>query len=124
MTAPHRDPAPRRTRNDELADAIRYVLDGAAALIAGDGETASAGLLEGGAEAACATWDLPGLAAEAVYRHAAFYLARASGYQPLDPGDPVIDRALDELEAYPPERQIRLLTYASRRAAGEQPPAA
>jgi hypothetical protein len=61
-------------------------------------------------------YDLPGHAAPAVYRRAAFYLARASGYQPLDPGDPVIDRALDELATYPPERQIRLLTYASRRA--------
>lgn len=49
-------------------------------------------------------------------RHAALYLALASGYQPLNTADPVIDRALDELPGYPPERQARLLTYAARRA--------
>ena len=93
------------------------MLDGAASLIADDGDTASAGLLDGGAEAACGMYGLPGQAAPAVFRRAAFYLARASGYQPLDPGDPVIDRALDELATYPPERQIRLLSYAARHAA-------
>ena len=60
---------------------------------------------------------LPPSLAPAVYRRAALCLARASGYQPLDTTDPVIDRALDELPGYPPERQARLLAYAARRAA-------
>ena len=111
-----RPPAPA-LHSGALPAAVSYVLDGAASLIADDGDTASAGLLEGGAEAACGMYGLPGQAAPAVFRRAAFYLARASGYQPLDPGDPVIDRALDELATYPPERQIRLLSYAARHAA-------
>lgn len=113
MTTP--PPAPA------LPDAIRYVLLGTAALITYDGETGTAGLLQGGAEAACATHGLPASLVPAVYRHAALYLALASGYQPLDTADPVIDRALDELPGYPPERQARLLTYAARRAGTTTP---
>jgi hypothetical protein len=117
---PPQIPAPA-LRSEALAAAVSYVLDGAAGLIADDGDTASAGLLECGAEVACGMYDLPGHATRAVYRRAVFCLARASGYQPLDPGDPVIDRALDELPGYPPERQARLLTYAARRAGTTAP---
>jgi hypothetical protein len=104
-----------------LPDAIRYVLLGTAGLIADDGQPAAAGLLEAGAECACAMYGLPASLAPAVYRGAALWLARASGYQPLDTADPVIDRALDELPGYPPGRQARLLTYAARRAATTGP---
>ena len=122
MTTPPQMPDPRLTlappaaalHSQALAAAVSYVLDGAASLIAGDGDTVSAGLLEGGAEAAWIIYDLPGHAAPAVYRRASFYLARTSGYQPPGSFDPVIDRALDELAAYPAERQIRLLSYAAR----------
>jgi hypothetical protein len=117
MPAPATRPPAPALRSGALAAAVSYVLDGAASLIADDGDTASAGLPGCGAEAACGMYDLPGHATRAAYRRAVFCLARASGYQPLDPGDPVIDRALDELAAYPPERQIRLLTYAARHAA-------
>ena len=113
-TPPPAAPAPRPA--PALPDAISYVLLGTAALITYDGETGTAGLLQGGAEAACATHGLPASLVPAVYRRAALYLALASGYQPLDTADPVIDRALDELPGYPPERQARLLTYAARRA--------
>ena len=104
-----------------LRDAIRYVLLGAADLITDDGETGTAGLLEAGAGCACAMHGLPATLAPAVCRRAALWLARASGYQPLDTADPVIDRALDELPSYPPERQARLLTYAARRAGTTAP---
>jgi hypothetical protein len=113
MTPP---PAPALRPATALPDAIGYVLLGAAALITYDGETGTAGLLEAGAGCACDVYGLPASLAPAVYRRAALWLARASGYQPLDTADPVIDRALDELPGYPPERQARLLTYAARRA--------
>jgi hypothetical protein len=109
-------PADSAIRAERLSRAVLYVLDGAARLIADDQQTAGAGLLEGGAEAACLTYDLPSEDDAEVFRRAALYLAIASGYQPLDNADPVIDRALDELAAYPPERQVKLLTYASHRA--------
>jgi hypothetical protein len=64
---------------------------------------------------------LPASAAPVIYRRAVLCLARASGYQPLDTAEPVIDRALDELPGYPPERQARLLTYAARRAGTTTP---
>ena len=109
-------PADSALRAGKLSRAVLYVLDGAARLIANDQQAAGAGLLEGGAEAACLTYGLPSADDAEVFRRAAFYLAIASGYQPLDSADPVIDRALDELPAYPAERQVKLLTYASRRA--------
>ncbi len=87
-----RPPAPSLDSQAPAA-AVSYVPGGAASLIADDRDTASAGLLEGGAEAACAMHDLPGHAAPAIFRRAASCLARASGYQPLDPGDPVTGRA-------------------------------
>ena len=120
---PPAPPAPGQ-HAEVLPAAVSYVLDGAASLIADDGDTASAGLLESGAEAACATYGLPGHAAPAVFRRAAFYLARASGYQPLDPGDPVIDRALDELAALPARTpdQAAQLRRPPRRPPGSRPP--
>jgi hypothetical protein len=119
MTTPHRTtaPAPRPPwLATALPDAIRYVLLGAAGLITDDGDTGPPGLLEAGVECACEMHGLPTSLATAVYRRAALCLARASGYQPLDTADPVIDRALGELPGYPPERQVRLLIYAARRA--------
>jgi hypothetical protein len=109
-------PAGSTLRAENLSRAVLYVLDGAARLIADDQQAAGAGLLQGGAEAACLTYSLSSQDDPEVFRRAAYYLAIASGYQPLETTDPVIDRALDELPAYPPERQVRLLTYASRRA--------
>jgi hypothetical protein len=104
-----------------LRDAIRYVLLGTAGLITDDGDAGTAGLLEAGAECACALHGLPASLAPAVCRRAALWLARASGYQPLDTADPVIDRALGELPGYPPERQARLLACAARRAGTTAP---
>ena len=115
-------PAPRPAwPATALPDAIRYVLLGAASLIIYDGDTGTPGLLQAGAECACGMYGLPASAAPVIYRRAALCLARASGYQPLDTADPVIDRALDELPGYPPERQARLLTYAARRAGTTAP---
>jgi hypothetical protein len=115
-------PAPRpASPATALPDAITYVLLGAAALITDDGDTATPGLLDAGAGCACAMHGLPASLAPLIYRHAALRLARASGYQPLDTADPVIDRALDELPSYPPERQARLLTYAARRTSTTDP---
>jgi hypothetical protein len=122
MTTAPRSPHPARAwPAAALTDAIHYVLLGAAALIIYDGDAGTAGLLEAGAECACAVHGLPGSLAPVVCRRAALWLARASGYQPLDTADPVIDRALDELPGYPPERQARLLTYAARRADATAP---
>jgi hypothetical protein len=124
MTTPPRPPAPapRPARPaTALPGAITYVLLGAAALITDDGDTGTPALLHAGAGCACAMHGLPASLAPVIYRRAALCLARASGYQPLDTADPVIDRALDELLGYPPERQARLLTYAARRAATTPP---
>jgi hypothetical protein len=124
MTTPPRPPAPapRPARpGPALPDAITYVLLGAAALITDDGDTGTPALLHAGADCACAMHGLPASLAPVIYRRAALCLARASGYQPLDTADPVIDRALDELPGYPPERQARLLTYAARRAGTTAP---
>ena len=113
MTIPPRTTAARPPwPATALPDAITYVLLGAAALIIYDGGTGTPGLLQAGAECACDMHGLPASLAPAIYRRAALCLARASGYQPLDTADPVIDRALDELPGYPPERQARLLTPA------------
>jgi hypothetical protein len=116
MTTPPRTPAPASRPATALPDAIRYVLLGAAGLITDDGDAGTPGLLQAGAECACSMHGLPASLAPVIYRRAALCLARASGYQPLDTADPVIDRALDELPGYPPERQARLLTYAARHA--------
>jgi hypothetical protein len=120
-TQPSPAPARRTRRRQNLTDAICYVLEGAAGLVTDDSETASTGMLQGGAEAACGMYELPPVTAALIYSRAGYWLARASGYQPLDTADPVIDRALAELPRCPPERQARLLAYASRRAAGQQP---
>jgi hypothetical protein len=116
MTTPPRPAAPAARPATALPDAITYVLLGAAALITDDRDTGTPGLPQAGADCACAMHGLPASLAPGIYRRAALCLARASGYQPLDTADPVIDRALDELPGYPPERQARLLTYAARRA--------
>jgi hypothetical protein len=128
MTTPPRPPAPapRPVRPaTALPDAITYVLLGAAALITDDGDTGTPGLLHAGAGCACAMHGLPASLAPVIYRRAAQCLARASGYQPLDTADPVIDRALDELPARapgpapdlrrPPRRHHRPLTTACPR---------
>jgi hypothetical protein len=123
-TTPRRPAAPalrRAAPGPALPDAVRYVLAGAAGLITDDGDAGTPGLLEAGAECACDLYGLPASLAPVICRRAAMYLARASGYQPLDTADPVIDRALDELPGYPPERQARLLAYAARHASAATP---
>jgi hypothetical protein len=110
MTTP--PPAPR----DQLADAAWYVLAGAADIITDDDLDATDGLLDGGAEAACAMHQLPPALAPAVYQAAAASHARASGYDPAGPADPLITRALAELPRYPRRRQAWLLARAARHA--------
>ena len=104
------DPAPR------VFTAAVFVLEHASGL-AETGTNVTGWLLRIGVSFVCPLFELPAAEAEEwVWRTVGYWLARANGDRPLDPHDPIVDRALDEMPDYDLHRQARLLRYAAHRA--------
>jgi hypothetical protein len=94
--------------------AAKALLDDAAGIIDDDEFDDAVGLLQVGAEVICEVFEIPTEAADQVFAHAAYLIARAMGHYPSPHGhDPITRYALSILADDPWDEQARWLRAAA-----------
>jgi hypothetical protein len=94
--------------------AAKALLDQAAGIIEDDEFDDAVGLLQVGAEVLCEVFEIRPEAADRVFAHAAYLIARAMGHYPSPHGDDPITRyALSILADHPWDEQARWLRAAA-----------